>query len=87
MVVATEPATEEPVVEEPATEEPTAEAPAAESTEPKILRIAYGREIDVLNAFTSQNLCDIEFAMVEGLITTDDFKHIRSCFGERNSHF
>ena len=23
------------------------------------------REIDVLNAFTSQNLCDIEFTMVE----------------------
>ncbi len=40
--------------------------------EKKILRIAYTREIDVLNAFTSQNLVDIEFSMVEGLITTDE---------------
>lgn len=36
-----------------------------------ILRVAYLREIDVLNAFTSQNLVDIQFSMVEGLITTD----------------
>jgi len=36
-----------------------------------ILRIAYDREIDVLNAFTSQNLVDIQFSMVEGLVTTD----------------
>ena len=38
----------------------------------KILRIAYTREIDVLNAFTSQNLVDITFSMVEGLVTTDE---------------
>jgi peptide/nickel transport system substrate-binding protein len=38
----------------------------------RILRIAYPREIDVLNPFTSQNLADIEFSMMEGLITTDD---------------
>jgi peptide/nickel transport system substrate-binding protein len=38
----------------------------------RILRVAYTREIDVLNAFTSQNLVDITFSMVEGLITTDE---------------
>lgn len=38
----------------------------------KILRVAYEREIDVLNAFTSQNLADIHFSMVEGLVTTDE---------------
>ena len=38
----------------------------------RILRIAYEREIDVLNAFTSQNLADIMFSMVEGLVTTDE---------------
>ena len=38
----------------------------------RILRVAYNREIDVLNAYTSQNLVDIEFSMVEGLITTDE---------------
>jgi len=38
----------------------------------KILRVAYDREIDVLNPFTSQNLVDIEFSMMEGLITTDE---------------
>ncbi|MCJ7628826.1 MAG: peptide ABC transporter substrate-binding protein [Longimicrobiales bacterium] len=37
-----------------------------------ILSVAYEREIDVLNAFTSQNLVDIAFSMVEGLITADD---------------
>lgn len=37
----------------------------------RILRVAYLREIDVLNALTSQNLVDIQFSMVEGLITTD----------------
>jgi peptide/nickel transport system substrate-binding protein len=37
-----------------------------------ILRVAYDREIDVLNPFTSQNLVDIEFSMMEGLITTDE---------------
>jgi peptide/nickel transport system substrate-binding protein len=38
----------------------------------KILRVAYEREVDVLNAFTSQNLVDIAFSMVEGLITADE---------------
>lgn len=38
----------------------------------KILRIAYEREVDVLNAFTSQMLVDIHFSMVEGLVTTDE---------------
>ncbi len=38
----------------------------------RILRIAYNREIDVLNAFTSQMLVDVHFSMVEGLITTDE---------------
>jgi len=38
----------------------------------KILRIAYNREIDVLNPFTSQNLIDIELSMIEGLITSND---------------
>ena len=37
-----------------------------------ILRIAYNREIDVLNPFTSQMLVDVHFSMVEGLITTDE---------------
>ena len=37
-----------------------------------ILRVAYDREIDVLNPFTSQNLVDIEFSMMEGLVTTDE---------------
>jgi peptide/nickel transport system substrate-binding protein len=38
----------------------------------KVLRVAYNREIDVLNALTSQNLVDIQFSMVEGLVTTDE---------------
>jgi peptide/nickel transport system substrate-binding protein len=38
----------------------------------KILRVAYEREVDVLNALTSQNLVDIAFSMVEGLVTTDE---------------
>ncbi len=38
----------------------------------RILRIAYDREIDVLNPFTSQNLVDISFSMIEGLITTNE---------------
>lgn len=44
----------------------------ADGTGRSILRVAYDREIDVLNAFTSQNLVDIAFSMVEGLITTDE---------------
>ncbi len=49
-------------------------SPAAEEAggDRRILRVAYTREIDVLNAFTSQNLVDITFSMVEGLITTDE---------------
>ena len=38
----------------------------------KVLRVAYVREIDVLNALTSQNLVDIQFSMVEGLVTTNE---------------
>jgi peptide/nickel transport system substrate-binding protein len=38
----------------------------------RILRLAYEREIDVLNPFTSQNLVDISFSMMEGLVTTND---------------
>ena len=38
----------------------------------KTLRIAYGAEIDTLNALTSQNLTDIEILMVEGLIMSND---------------
>jgi peptide/nickel transport system substrate-binding protein len=37
----------------------------------QVLRVAYDREIDVLNALTSQNLVDIQFSMVEGLVTTN----------------
>lgn len=37
----------------------------------KVLRVAYSREIDVLNPLTSQNLADIQFSMIEGLVTTD----------------
>ncbi|MGE0040940.1 MAG: peptide ABC transporter substrate-binding protein [Vicinamibacterales bacterium] len=47
-------------------------APSADTGGRKVLRLAYDREIDVLNAFTSQNLVDIQFSMVEGLVTTDD---------------
>lgn len=47
-------------------------ATAGEAGSPGILRLAYDREIDVLNAFTSQNLVDIQFSMVEGLVTTND---------------
>jgi len=45
---------------------------AAGGSERRILRVAYDREIDVLNPFTSQNLVDVEFSMMEGLITTDE---------------
>ena len=45
---------------------------AAREKTPRILRVAYEREIDVLNPFTSQNLVDISFSMIEGLVTTDD---------------
>jgi len=45
--------------------------PRGAAAEGNILRVAYDREIDVLNAFTSQNLVDIQFSMVEGLVTTN----------------
>jgi peptide/nickel transport system substrate-binding protein len=49
------------------------ESPGGDTAPAKrILRIAYEREIDLLNPFTSQNLVDISFSMIEGLITTDD---------------
>ena len=44
---------------------------AMNKSEKKILRIAYNREIDVLNALTSQNLVDIQFSMIEGLNFND----------------
>jgi peptide/nickel transport system substrate-binding protein len=46
--------------------------PLAAADGRKILRVAYEREVDVLNAFTSQMLVDIHFSMVEGLVTTDE---------------
>jgi len=46
--------------------------PLASNDGRQILRVAYEREVDVLNAFTSQMLVDIHFSMVEGLITTDE---------------
>jgi hypothetical protein len=45
--------------------------PLASTDGRRILRVAYERELDVLNAFTSQMLVDIQLSMVEGLITTD----------------
>jgi len=49
------------------------DSPATSSSDgSNILRIAYEREIDVLNAYTSQMLVDIAFSMVEGLVTTND---------------
>jgi peptide/nickel transport system substrate-binding protein len=46
--------------------------PSRDAGSSKILRVAYEREIDVLNAYTSQMLVDIQFSMVEGLITTNE---------------
>jgi peptide/nickel transport system substrate-binding protein len=46
--------------------------PLASTDGRKILRVAYDREVDVLNAFTSQMLVDVHFSMVEGLVTTDE---------------
>lgn len=46
--------------------------PLASADGRKILRVAYEREVDVLNAFTSQMLVDVHFSMVEGLVTTDE---------------
>lgn len=56
----------------PAVVEATAVPAVAQPAEKKIIRVAYTREIDVLNAFTSQMLCDIEFTMVEGLVQNND---------------
>ncbi|MBE2239529.1 MAG: peptide ABC transporter substrate-binding protein [Caldilineaceae bacterium] len=56
---------------ESAATEAEAAAPAAEDGK-KILRVAYGAEIDTLNALTSQNLTDIEITMVDGLIMSDN---------------
>jgi peptide/nickel transport system substrate-binding protein len=53
----------------PAGESATA-APAEAGS--NVLRVAYGAEIDTLNALTSQNLTDIEITMVEGLIMSND---------------
>jgi peptide/nickel transport system substrate-binding protein len=61
-----------------ATQPPAAtKAPVAATLEvtaqgKKILHVAYSAEIDVLNAFTSQNLTDPEVAMIEGLIMSND---------------
>jgi len=49
----------------------------------RILRVAYDREIDVLNALTSQNLVDIQFSMVEGLVTTDEHNQYVPVLAER----
>jgi len=46
--------------------------PAATDGGKKILRVAYGAEIDTLNALTSQNLTDIEITMIDGLIMSDN---------------
>ncbi|HSM59998.1 MAG TPA: ABC transporter substrate-binding protein, partial [Longimicrobiales bacterium] len=58
--------------------------PAAASADGRtILRVAYDREIDVLNALTSQNLVDIQFSMVEGLVTTDEHNTYVPVLAER----
>jgi peptide/nickel transport system substrate-binding protein len=51
-----------------ATEAPVVVKPA----EKKIIRVAYNRELDVLNPFTSQMSCSIEFTMQEGLVQNND---------------
>src|SRR5690554_7324709 len=38
----------------------------------KILYVAYDREIDVLNPFTSQMLADLQHNVSEGLVITND---------------
>jgi peptide/nickel transport system substrate-binding protein len=49
------------------------DAPAAGMEDgPKILYVAYDRELDVLNPFTSQMLCDLQHNVSEGLIITND---------------
>ena len=58
----------------PAANTPTVVATQLEVTPAgkKILHVAYSAEIDVLNAFTSQNLTDPEITMIEGLIVSND---------------
>lgn len=51
---------------------PGLSACVADDTGGNLLRVAYDREIDVLNPLTSQNLVDIQFSMIEGLVTTDE---------------
>ncbi len=51
---------------------PEGSADARPDSRKRILRVAYEREIDVLNAYTSQMLVDIAFSMVEGLVTTNE---------------
>jgi len=53
-------------------ESPEQMGSTAPGDQKKILRVAYEREIDVLNPYTSQNLVDIGFSIIEGLITTDE---------------
>jgi peptide/nickel transport system substrate-binding protein len=53
-------------------ESPSEEPASSVEDQRSILRVAYEREIDVLNAYTSQMLVDIAFSMVEGLVTTDE---------------
>ena len=51
---------------------PSEELTTSVEDDRSILRVAYEREIDVLNPYTSQMLVDIAFSMVEGLVTTDE---------------
>lgn len=51
-------------------DEPTSEMTAEDDK--KILYVAYDRELDVLNPFTSQMLCDLQHNVNEGLIITND---------------
>ncbi len=63
----------------PATAAPAATAATAAGGPVKggVLRVGYGAEIDTLNAFTSQNLTDIELVVAEGLIVSNDkFQYI-----------
>ena len=71
LAVATTASTVAASTKAPVTVEPT-KVLATKVPEKKILRVAYTREIDVLNAFTSQNLADIEFTMVEGLVQNNE---------------
>lgn len=69
-------ATSAPAEQPAATSAPAAEQPAAtvetSADGKKILRVAYGGEIDTLNPFTSQFLIDIHLTMEEGLIVSND---------------